>query len=57
MVPVLSAGADNTDQMIAQGERLLKMKGLAERGDRVVMLAGQQRAPGATNMLRVHVIQ
>jgi len=57
VVPVLSAGADSTDQMIAQGERLLKMKGLAQPGDRIVMLAGQQRAAGATNMLRVHIIQ
>jgi pyruvate kinase len=57
VVPVLSAGAASTDEMIAQGDRLLKSKGLARPGDSVVMLAGQQRAAGATNMLRVHVIQ
>jgi pyruvate kinase len=57
VVPVLSAGADNTDEMIAQGDRLLKSRGLTRPGDSVVMLSGQQRAPGATNMLRVHVIQ
>ena len=37
-------------------EALLKGKGLAVTGDRILMLAGQSQTAGATNMLRVHVI-
>jgi hypothetical protein len=42
--------------MIVRGEALLKGKGLAVSGDRILMLAGQSQTAGATNMLRVHVI-
>jgi pyruvate kinase len=57
VVPIHASSAPDTDQMIAQAERLLKTKGLARPGDSVVMLSGAQRVPGATNMLRVHVIE
>jgi pyruvate kinase len=57
VVPVLSSGGLASDEMIAQAQKVLKSKGLAREGDRVVMLAGQQRTPGATNMLRVHTIE
>jgi pyruvate kinase len=42
--------------MILRGEELLKKKGLVEKGDSILMLAGQSHTAGATNMLRVHVI-
>jgi pyruvate kinase len=57
VVPVHASSAPDADAMIAQAERMLKTKGLARPGDSVVMLSGVQRLPGATNMLRVHVIE
>jgi pyruvate kinase len=57
VVPVRSVFVENTDEMMARGEDLLKRHGLAVAGDRVVMLAGQSQTAGATNMLRVHVLR
>jgi len=42
--------------MILEGEALLKQRGLAQPGDVILMLAGQSRTAGATNMLRVHTV-
>ena len=56
VVPVMSAFAATTDEMILRGEALLKQRALAKPGDRVVMLGGQSHTAGATNMLRVHNI-
>jgi pyruvate kinase len=56
VVPVKSAFAANTDEMILKGEALLKARGLVREGDTVLMLAGQRHTAGATNMLRVHTI-
>ena len=56
VVPVRSEFAATTDEMIIKGDELLKRRGLAASGDKVVMLAGQSHTAGATNMLRVHTI-
>jgi pyruvate kinase len=56
VIPVRSSFAPNTDEMIVQGEALLKRKGLAAPKDTILMLAGQSHTAGATNMLRVHEI-
>jgi pyruvate kinase len=56
VLPLKSQGSPTTDEMIVTGEALLKAKGLAVPGDRILMLAGQSQTAGATNMLRVHVI-
>ncbi len=56
VIPVKSAFAATTDEMIVRGEELLKKKGLVEKGDTILMLAGQSHTAGATNMMRVHVI-
>ena len=56
VIPVKSAFAATTDEMIVRGEELLKQKGLVEKGDTILMLAGQSHTAGATNMMRVHVI-
>ena len=56
VVPVKSDFAETTDDMIGQGEALLKAKGLVAKGDTILMLAGQSHTAGATNMLRVHTI-
>ena len=55
-MPVRSEFAATTDDMIVKGDALLKRRGLAASGDRVVMLAGQSHTAGATNMLRVHTV-
>jgi pyruvate kinase len=56
VIPVRSAFAPTTDEMILQGEALLKSRGLAAPGDTILMLAGQSHTAGATNMLRVHTL-
>jgi len=56
VVPVKSAFAKSTDEMILKGEALLKEKGMVRTGDTIVMLGGQSHTAGATNMLRVHDI-
>ena len=48
--------AATTDEMIVQGDELLKKRGLVARGDTILMLAGQSHTAGATNMLRVHTV-
>jgi pyruvate kinase len=56
VLPVKSVFTATTDEMIVQGEELLKKRGLAASGDTVLMLAGQRNTAGATNMLRVHTV-
>ncbi len=56
VVPVKSTFATTTDEMIVQGEEILKKSGLAGPGDTILMLAGQSHTAGATNMLRVHTL-
>ena len=56
VLPLKAEPCATTDEMIVRGEALLKAKGLAVSGDRILMLAGQSQTAGATNMLRVHVI-
>jgi pyruvate kinase len=56
VTPVPSTFADTTDEMIVQGQALLKTKGFVQSGDTILMLAGQSHTAGATNMLRVHTI-
>jgi pyruvate kinase len=56
VAPVRSAFAATTDDMILQGDQLLKERGLARSGDTIVMLGGQSHTAGATNMLRVHSV-
>jgi len=57
VIPVKSIFAPTTDEMIVQGERILKEAGLVAAGDRLVMLAGHSHTTGATNMLRVHTVE
>jgi pyruvate kinase len=56
VIPLRSPFVSNTDEMIVQGETLLKQRGLAQPGDLIIMLGGQSHTAGATNMLRVHII-
>jgi pyruvate kinase len=56
VLPIRTAFAPTSDEMVARGEELLKQKGLARAGDVVLMMAGHSHTRGATNMLRVHTI-
>ncbi len=56
VVPLYSSFAASTDEMIVQGEKMLREQGLTQPGDTILMLAGQSHTAGATNMLRVHTI-
>ncbi len=47
----------NTDEMIHRGEEHVKEENLLKAGDRVVTVAGITRMKGATNMLRVSMIE
>jgi pyruvate kinase len=57
VIPLKTRFAETTDQMMVHGQELLRSRGIAAPGDRVVMLAGHSHTEGATNMLRVHTIQ
>jgi pyruvate kinase len=56
VIPVKSVFTASTDDMVRQGEDLLKRAGLARSGDTILMLVGQRNQAGATNMLRVHTV-
>jgi pyruvate kinase len=56
VVPVRCAYVETTDEMMVRGEAVLLQRELVSRGDTVLMLAGQGRTGGATNMLRVHTV-
>jgi pyruvate kinase len=56
VLPIKSAFAATTDDMIVRGEAMLREKRLVTSGDTILMLAGQSHTAGATNMLRVHTI-
>jgi pyruvate kinase len=56
VVPTMSASTENTDELLAAGEKNLKARGLAQPGDTILMLSGHSIAAAATNMMRVHTI-
>jgi pyruvate kinase len=56
VVPIKSEFVENTDDLLAAGEARLKARGLAEKGDTILMLSGHSMAAAATNMLRVHTV-
>ncbi len=45
-----------TDELIAAGERALLERGLVQHGDEVVVLAGRVPMRGATNMMKIEVV-
>ncbi len=56
VVPLKSEFVENTDDLLAAGEERLKARGLAQKGDTILMLSGHSIAAAATNMLRVHTV-
>jgi pyruvate kinase len=56
VLPLKSALAASTDEMVLEAQELLKRRELARPGDVVLMLGGQSHTAGTTNMIRVHTI-
>jgi pyruvate kinase len=56
VVPVKSEFVENSDELLAAGEERLKARGLVDKGDTLLMLAGQSKAAATTNMVRVHTV-
>ncbi len=56
VTPVISPSVASTDELIALGEQMLLDAGLVERGQEVVVLAGNTPMKGATNTLKVYTV-
>lgn len=56
VTPLLSPAVHNTDDLIAIGEDRLLAKGLVQRGDELVVLAGNTPMRGATNTMKVYAV-
>ena len=56
VTPLVTAMTRSTDDMIAVGERELLRGGHLRRGDLAVVIAGDSRHRGATNMMKLHRI-
>ncbi len=55
--PLILQSHAGTDQMIENGEKILKERGFIQKGDSIVIVAGKTPAKGATNMLKVERIE
>jgi pyruvate kinase len=56
VIPVKSDFAENTDELLANGEERLKARGLVAKGDNILMLSGYTATAAATNMLHIHTV-
>lgn len=55
--PILTPELKSTDEMLACVDRVLLERGLLQRGDRVVFVAGQPIGrPGTTNLMKLHTV-
>ncbi|WP_456341973.1 pyruvate kinase [Thermovibrio sp.] len=56
--PFLTLPATTTDRVIEESMRVAKEKGIAKRGDRIIVLAGAPTGvPGTTNLLKVLTVK
>jgi pyruvate kinase len=54
ITPFLTLPAESTDRIISQSIKAVKERGFAQKGDRVIVLAGAPTGvPGTTNLLKV----
>ncbi len=57
VVPHVMSAFDETDARIAEAERRVKEEGLAQAGDRIVILSGSQiGVKGGTNLMKLHEV-
>ena len=55
VIPILAPDVSNTDEMMAQMDRVLVEKGILKKGELVVFVAGQPVGrPGSTNLMKLH---
>ena len=55
VTPILAPDVSNTDEMLAQMDRVMVSDGHLQRGELVVFLAGQPVGrPGTTNLMKLH---
>ena len=58
VLPLVMKPIGDTDHRIQEAENLLKKKGLAMPGDRLVILTGiQAHKPGGTNLMKIHEVE
>ncbi|MBM4369525.1 MAG: pyruvate kinase [Deltaproteobacteria bacterium] len=56
VTPIMAPAVANTDDLIAIGEDRLLERGLVQRGQEVVVLAGHTPMKGATNTMKVYAV-
>jgi len=56
VTPVMAPTVASTDELIAIGESILLDRGLVQRGQEVVVLAGNTPMKGATNTMKVYTV-
>jgi len=57
VLPYVMKPIHDTDQRIQEAEKLIKQEGLADTGDRLVILTGvQSHDPGGTNIMKIHEV-
>jgi pyruvate kinase len=55
VIPMLAPDVSNTDEMMAQMDRVLVEQGILKKGELVVFVAGQPVGrPGSTNLMKLH---
>jgi pyruvate kinase len=55
VIPMLAPDVSNTDEMLAQMDRILIERGILKKGELVVFVAGQPVGrPGSTNLMKLH---
>ncbi len=58
IVPLLTLPAQSTDRIIAQSIEAVKERKLAEKGDKVIILAGAPTGvPGTTNLIKIVTVE
>jgi pyruvate kinase len=56
VLPLVLRLARTTDRMLADGDRAIRARGILKTGERVVVVSGTSPRPGATNLMKVHVL-
>jgi pyruvate kinase len=58
VIPHTMPPIEQTDARVNEAERRLKEKGLAKKGERIVILSGTRiNQPGGTNLMKLHEVQ
>ena len=56
--PVIGGESDSTEEIFGNAERAVVGLGMAKKGDRIVIVAGDPRGPaGGTNLLKIHTVR